>query len=380
MSRSKRLAVLAISVAVVFGSLSLPASGDLPVITTTKPHTGNYSLEICVSVSCFDYAIQYVELPANVTGGEASIWYWGSTSDGEIDCSDAAVIQLSETALVEQPEVVQIGTCEDGADNQWHQAVDSMETSQFLVDHAGEVIAVVAIGVTNNGQTSWFLDDASLKIETSAGASALAPTEILCDPGFELGPDNSCWLEVSQDQTGGKQLVVAKAGNGSGTVTDTTKISCGNNCTGYYPTGGTATLKANPAAGSVFTGWGGACSGTGICEVTMDTNKQVTANFSRATTHARGVTLQLEQHLVAKGKVTAGGYGPCFKKVNVTIQRLRAGKWRNVKTDETNKNGVFGIFISDKPGKYRARASKFIANNANVCGLKTSKTRTHKHN
>lgn len=41
------------------------------------------------------------------------------------------------------------------------------------------------------------------------------------------------------------------------------------------------TLTASPDSGSVFTGWAGACIGTGACEVTMEQAKSVTANFAR---------------------------------------------------------------------------------------------------
>jgi hypothetical protein len=40
------------------------------------------------------------------------------------------------------------------------------------------------------------------------------------------------------------------------------------------------TLTATPAAGSSFTGWGGACSGTGKCTLTMNSDKSVTAQFT----------------------------------------------------------------------------------------------------
>jgi hypothetical protein len=44
--------------------------------------------------------------------------------------------------------------------------------------------------------------------------------------------------------------------------------------------GGTGALYANPSTGSTFTGWGGACSGTGTCSVTMNAAKTVTATFT----------------------------------------------------------------------------------------------------
>ena len=61
-----------------------------------------------------------------------------------------------------------------------------------------------------------------------------------------------------------------KAGAGSGTVTSSPNgINCGATCTATYPQGTTVTLTAVPAAGHTFTGWTGACTGTGTCQVPM---------------------------------------------------------------------------------------------------------------
>ena len=75
-------------------------------------------------------------------------------------------------------------------------------------------------------------------------------------------------------------LSVAKTGTGTGTVTSSPNgITCGSVCSANYGYGTPVTLTAAPASGSTFTGWGGACSGTGPCTVTMDAAKSVTANF-----------------------------------------------------------------------------------------------------
>lgn len=50
--------------------------------------------------------------------------------------------------------------------------------------------------------------------------------------------------------------------------------------TGYYEKGTNLTLTAEPAAGAVFTGWGGDCSGTGSCRLTIDADKSITAGFA----------------------------------------------------------------------------------------------------
>jgi len=79
-------------------------------------------------------------------------------------------------------------------------------------------------------------------------------------------------------------LTVSKAGNGAGTVTSTPAgISCGATCTVSPLANSQVTLSATPAAGSLFTGWSGACSGTGACTVAMSAAQSVTAIFSLQT-------------------------------------------------------------------------------------------------
>ncbi|HEY2988191.1 MAG TPA: hypothetical protein VGL11_10740 [Candidatus Binatia bacterium] len=76
-------------------------------------------------------------------------------------------------------------------------------------------------------------------------------------------------------------LTLAKAGTGSGTVTSAPAgINCGSTCSFSYTSGASVTLTATPAAGSTFSGWSGACTGTGTCSVTMNAAKSVTATFN----------------------------------------------------------------------------------------------------
>jgi hypothetical protein len=80
-------------------------------------------------------------------------------------------------------------------------------------------------------------------------------------------------------------LSVIGTGSGSGSVTSLDgAINCPPTCSSLYATGTMVTLTAiaatTPLANdSVFTGWGGACSGTGTCVVTMSGPQQVSANF-----------------------------------------------------------------------------------------------------
>ena len=69
---------------------------------------------------------------------------------------------------------------------------------------------------------------------------------------------------------------------GNGTVTSSPAgINCGSTCSATYNSDTVVTLTATPAFGSVFVGWGGACSGIRVpsCTVTMTGDMSVTATF-----------------------------------------------------------------------------------------------------
>lgn len=79
-------------------------------------------------------------------------------------------------------------------------------------------------------------------------------------------------------------LTVTKAGTGSGTVTSSPPGTS-------FAIGTIVTLTATPATGSTFSGWSGACAGTGSCVVTMDANKTVTATFNSSVSTAASVAI-----------------------------------------------------------------------------------------
>jgi hypothetical protein len=87
-------------------------------------------------------------------------------------------------------------------------------------------------------------------------------------------------------------LAVVRAGNGTGTVTSSPSgINCGSTCNASFLQGTVVTLTATPASGSLFAGWSGACTGTGSCQVTMNSGQTITATFSLiASQHTLTVT------------------------------------------------------------------------------------------
>ena len=99
-------------------------------------------------------------------------------------------------------------------------------------------------------------------------------------------------------------LTVTMQGMGTGTVTSAPSgISCGPDCSATYEPGTTVTLTASPASGSSFSGWGGACAGTGSCTLSMTEAKNVIAIFSVP------VTLTVTLSGAGSGTVTSSPAG-----------------------------------------------------------------------
>jgi hypothetical protein len=96
---------------------------------------------------------------------------------------------------------------------------------------------------------------------------------------------------------------ITSLGTGSGTVTSSPAgISCGTDCSEAYVSGTSVTLTATPASGSVFSGWSGACSGTGNCTLTITANTSAIATFA-----PQGVNLVVNKH--GQGKVSSNPLG-----------------------------------------------------------------------
>lgn len=83
-------------------------------------------------------------------------------------------------------------------------------------------------------------------------------------------------------QAASRSLTVTIGGGGAGSVTGP-GVNCsgssGTTCTVSMTPGAVVSLAATPAGTSPFNGWGGACTGTGGCTVTIDAAKTVTATF-----------------------------------------------------------------------------------------------------
>ena len=105
-------------------------------------------------------------------------------------------------------------------------------------------------------------------------------------------------------------LSVTGGGTGQGTVSGSginCMISVGSTsgtCSANYPSGSGVSLTATPTGGSTFSGWGGACSGSGGCSVTMNANVGVSASFTAPVTN---YTLSITGGGTGQGTVSGSG-------------------------------------------------------------------------
>jgi uncharacterized delta-60 repeat protein len=124
------------------------------------------------------------------------------------------------------------------------------------------------------------------KITTAVGPGNAVLLALALQPDGKLvaagNSNNGTDADFALVRYQGATLAVTKAGTGAGTVTSSPAgIACGSSCSSPF-TAVPVTLSASAAAGSTFAGWSGACSGTGTCQVTMDSDKSVSATFNKA--------------------------------------------------------------------------------------------------
>lgn len=131
----------------------------------------------------------------------------------------------------------------------------------------------------------------------------------LCGGLWPGAPTTNIWYDEliisTQDipdpsSTASPTLSVTFPGNGAGTVTSSPAgLSCNTNCSASFPTGTHVILTANPTSGT-FTGWGGACTGTGTCDIpSLTASTTVSATFTLP-----NATLQVSKAGTGTGTVT----------------------------------------------------------------------------
>jgi plastocyanin len=98
----------------------------------------------------------------------------------------------------------------------------------------------------------------------------------------------------------------------------------------------------------------------------------------------RTVSLNLEDHLRAKGRVKAeeDPSGACVEDVKVTIQKKKQRRkgWKKIDTARTDADGKYSVKIPDKQGRYRAKIEMETRGlDLLTCSAATSDPDRHEH-
>lgn len=101
-----------------------------------------------------------------------------------------------------------------------------------------------------------------------------------------------------------QQMTLRVTTTGSGVVRGA-GADCRASCSAQYAPGAQIHLVAVPDPGSAFTGWAGACGGSGGCDLTMDADREVSAVFSGPPAGNHRLTVIAQ----GKGRVTSSPSG-----------------------------------------------------------------------
>jgi hypothetical protein len=175
--------------------------------------------------------------------------------------------------------------------------VDGRSPSVLIADAAGNLYGTAFSAGSNNGGVAFQLTRGSMGwTETllynfcsqTNCADGRYPNSLIMDAAGNLygttllGAFGPCpgYVGCGVVFRLGYNLTVTKSG--SGVVTSSPSgIDCGSACGSAFQPGTQVTLTATPASGATFTGWGGACSGTGrTCSVMMNADQSVSAKFT----------------------------------------------------------------------------------------------------
>jgi alpha-tubulin suppressor-like RCC1 family protein len=104
-------------------------------------------------------------------------------------------------------------------------------------------------------------------------------------------------------------LTTSNSGTGTGMVTvdKGALIWSGNTGIASYGTAMTVNITAVANTGSAFTGWSGACTGTGACQVTMSQSRNVTATFALMDTTPVPFTFTSQTNVAPNSPITSSG-------------------------------------------------------------------------
>jgi hypothetical protein len=257
----------------VAGALTVNQASQAITITQPAPATAVYTTQFIVAAIAPGGAVTYSSGSPVVCTNVGSVF---------------TMIAASGTCVVQY---------DQAGDSNYLPA--SQATNSVTADKANQTIGAIGftpatltvsgtttVGATATSGLSVSFSSSTPAVCTVSGATVSGVSAGTCTIIASQAGDASynAALDVTQSLTvtsNDATLTVGTSGAGNGTVNSSPAgISCPGDCTETVTSGTPVSLFATPDWKSDFAGWSGACSGTGACNLTMDTSKGVTAIFN----------------------------------------------------------------------------------------------------
>lgn len=198
---------------------------------------------------------------------------------------------------------ISVGSTCDASGNSYCSAIDAVAGYSNITSFVSLVApgSTITSSIPGGGWDSWH--GTSMATPQVAGAWAIKRQQQPTASVSEILADLRASAVVVRDQRAGGTVTdlrrvrflafnpptdvfpvtVTKSGTGFGTVSSSPAgINCGSTCSASFAAGSAVTLSAAPVSGSTFSGWSGACSGTGQCSVSVSGAVNVDAAFATA--------------------------------------------------------------------------------------------------
>lgn len=256
------------------------SSGKILGVLSSTASIGAYPLKVCVTggkkgatakirnTICKSINLRVVQgAPTTPTANNAS-----GTYSGNINWPDVSVPTISNTCGAQV--MNRTITLQEGAGGAITGSADN--GTQISGTRVGASITVT-LQTTRwgaRGPFVWQWTGSTLSGTLVAICYNLSTFELLKEAQY------SFTLAKSGSSTQSYNLTVTKGGDGQGTVAaNSGAIDCGSTCQGSYTAGTQITLRATPSSGSAFSAWTGACTGTGSCTFSLNSDTSVAATF-----------------------------------------------------------------------------------------------------
>lgn len=253
--------------AAVVGTLTVTKTGSGSGTVTSAPASID-----CGATCAASFTVGATVVLTATPAAGSTITAWGGACSGTASTctvSVAAVTDVTvEFGLVDETLDVTIAGTGQGIVSSTPAGIDcgDTHTACAMTVAYGTSITLTAVPGTGSTFAGW-----------SGACSGTGPCTVTVEAATTVGATFT--LETFP-------LSVLTTGRGSGVVTSTPAgIDCGTTCSASFDFGTMVELVATPALGSIFTGWAGACSGTGTCTVSITSAASVVADFDVQRVH-----------------------------------------------------------------------------------------------